>query len=41
VVVIGVADLSLAGASGIDLEGEIERKKANDEAPQKPHAKAF
>ena len=40
-VVIGEADLSVAGASGVDLEGEIERKEANDEGPQKPHAKAF
>ena len=27
--------------SGIDLEGEIERKMAKNEAPPKPHAKAF
>jgi len=39
VVVIGEADLSLAGASGVDLEGKIERKEANNEAPQKPRAK--
>jgi hypothetical protein len=41
VATIGVTDLSVAGASGVDFEGEIERKKANNEAPQKPHAKPF
>jgi len=41
VVVIGVADLSslCGGASGVDLEGKIERKETNNEAPQKPRAK--
>jgi hypothetical protein len=32
---------SLAVGSGVDLEGEIERKMAKNEAPPKPHAKAF